>query len=440
MRFSLQKARNPPPLNEDVIFENVPGHLPWENHMSPLSALVLQASGLHRSTAVTALHHLGYSFLSAVSSNAFALDRMRSQGGVHLLICDVRIDPVACLELLQTVARERLAHGVVVSGEMAPGTWSALSHLLQLQGMRVFWLGNDAATLERLRALLSDFQPSGGQLGLPLAEAATDDDREAAGPLARGKLRAYLQPKANVDTAQIYGFEVLARWQLEDGAVLLPGEFLSALRRSGRLDGMLFELMTQAVEALRAQGNNELKLSFNLEPEQIAQTGFAAAVERNLRGLDIDPRRITFELTESSPLHAPALSLENVLRLRLLGCGLAIDDFGCGHSTLQRLMELPFTELKLDRHLLADVNNGDPRRLIVLRNALALGRELGLRVIAEGVENAAQLRQLQQLGCDCAQGYLFGAPLDASQIGTFLRGAPLRLQKLEAVQALRPAN
>lgn len=129
-----------------------------------------------------------------------------------------------------------------------------------------------------------------------------------------------------------------------------------------------------------------------------------------------------------------------MLRLRLLGCGLAIDDFGCGHSTLQRLMELPFTEMKLDRHLVADVNNGDPRRLIVLRNALALGRELGLKVIAEGVENAVQLRQLQQLECDCAQGHLFGKPMDASQISTFLRGAPLRLQKLEAVPAMRPAQ
>ena len=103
-------------------------------------------------------------------------------------------------------------------------------------------------------------------------------------------------------------------------------------------------------------------------------------------------------------------------------------------------MELPFTEMKLDRHLVADVNNGDPRRLIVLRNALALGRELGLKVIAEGVEHAAQLRQLQQLECDCAQGHLFGKPMDARQIGTLLRGAPLRLQKLEAVPVIRTAQ
>lgn len=405
--------------------------------MPQLSALVLQPSGLHRSTAVIALHHLGYSFLSEASSIAGALDRLRNQGSVHLLICDMRADPMDHLAFIQTVARERLAHDVVVSGEMAPGIRNALSRLLQLQGMKMFWLGNEAATLERLRRLLSEVQPSSSPSGPSLVGAdASNVDANTRLP-AHGRLRAYLQPKVNVATQQVYGFEVLARWQQDDGVVRAPGDFIPALRRAGQLDGMLFELMSQAIESLRIHGDHELKLSFNLETEQIARLGFAAAVERHLRALDIDPRRITFELTESSPLHSPTLSLENVLRLRLLGCGLAIDDFGCGHSTLQRLMELPFTELKLDRHLLADVNHGDPRRLIVLQHTLVLGRELGLRVIAEGVENTAQLRYLQQLGCDCAQGFLFGKPMDASQVDTFLRKAPTPLQRLEAVRTTR---
>lgn len=399
--------------------------------MPPLSALILQASGLHRTTAVTALHHLGYNFLSEVSSNALALDRLRSVGGVHLLLCDVRIDPVPRLEFLQTVARERLAHGVVVSGEMAPGTWSALAHLLLLQGMKVFWLGNEPATLDRLRTLLSDFEPQAPQRAIALRDRGNDGDIGLA--LGRGEIRAALQPKVSVATAQIYGFEVLARWHREDGQVLPPDQFLPALRRGGLLDALLFNLMEQAHGALRAHGRTDLELSFNLEAEQIAQTDFAASVERELQRWDINPRNVTFELTETSPLHAPPLSLENVLRLRLLGCGLAIDDFGCGHSTLQRLVELPFTELKLDRSFLAHLNTGDPRRLIVLTNALALGRELGLQVVAEGVENASQHRQLQSLGCEAAQGHLFGKPVAADELSGLLRSTPLRLPKAETI-------
>ncbi|MBD9578874.1 EAL domain-containing protein [Pseudomonas sp. BGr12] len=402
--------------------------------MPPLSALVLQASGLHRSTAVTALHHLGYSFLSEVSSNAFALDRLRSLGGVHLLICDVRSEPVARLEFLQTVAREGLAQGVVVSGELAPGTWTALAHLLQVQGLKVYWLGNEAATLERLRALLADFQPQEARSALS-QQGEQSKEGTPAEVLGSGALRAFLQPKVTVATAQIYGFEVLARWQREDGQLLAPGEFLPVLRRNGQLDKGLFELMRQAIEALRAHNRADLELSFNLESEQLAQTDFASAVERVFRRLEMDPKNVTFELTETSPLHAPPLSLENVLRLRLLGCGLAIDDFGSGHSTLQRLVELPFTELKLDRTFLADLNNGDPRRHIVLRNALALGRELGLMVVAEGVENASQHRQLQSLECESAQGHLFGKPVSTSELGPVLRGVPTRLQKPEVLSA-----
>jgi EAL domain-containing protein (putative c-di-GMP-specific phosphodiesterase class I) len=405
--------------------------------MPPLSALILQTSGLHRSTSVTALHHLGYDLLAEVSSNTVALDRLRNLGGVHLLLCDARIEPLARLEFLQAVARERLAQGVVVSGEMAPGTWTALAHLLQLQGLKVFWLGNEPATLERLRTLLADFRPAQAQLALPLREVQDGDNGDTASLLLQGALRAYLQPKVAVASTQVYGFEVLARWQLEDGKLLLPGEFLPAMRRAGRLDEMLFELMGQATQALRATGRQDLKLSFNLEAEQIAEPAFAAEVERALRKLEIDPARITFELTESSSLHAPTLSLENVLRLRLLGCGLAIDDFGCGHSTLQRLVELPFTEMKLDRHLVADLNGGDPRRRIVLNHALALGRELGLRVIAEGVENDVQLRQLQELGCEAAQGYLFGKPMATGQLAAFLRGRSAAALKSEAESLIR---
>ncbi|MDN6858658.1 EAL domain-containing protein [Pseudomonas sp. CAN2814] len=257
-----------------------------------------------------------------------------------------------------------------------------------------------------------------------------------------GGLCAYLQPKVAVASARVYGFEVLARWRAEKGAMLLPGEFLPAIRQAGLLDGMLLELMEQAIAALLASGAADLRLSFNLEAEQFARPGLAALLAQKLEELGIEPQRITFELTETSPLQGLGVSLENALRLRELGCGLAIDDFGCGHSTLQRLVEMPFTELKLDRHLVTSLLSGDPRRLIVLRHALALGRELGLKVIAEGVEDPGQLRQLQQMDCDAAQGYLFGKPMPASRLDAFLRADAQRRNASTAATRtpVRPAQ
>lgn len=388
--------------------------------MTSLSALILQDPGLYRTVASISLQRIGYGSVTEISHSGQALDRLRELGGVQLLLCDLRIEPVARLDFLKAVAREHLAQGVLIVGQPAPGTWPALARLLRLQGLQVFRLTNGPATHENLQALLADFDPHGTNTPSLPTLSETPSDHEVAGALGNGELRAALQPKVEVASGHVCGFEVLARWQRADGNILLPGTFLPALRRTALLDALLFTLMDQATSELLAHGCAHLGLAFNLEPSQVAQPGFAQRVEHQLRRQSVDPRRITFELTESGLLQAPAVSLDNLLRLRLLGCGLAIDDFGKGHSTLQRLVDLPFTELKLDACFLAELDE-DPRRHAVLASALALGRALDLPVVAEGVENANQLRHLQQLGCDLAQGNFLGKPVMGGALARLLR-------------------
>lgn len=379
--------------------------------MLPLPALVLQESGLHRSIAMNSLSRLGYSAV-AISSAAMALARLRSLGAVRLLLCDLRSNPTARLDFLQTVACERLANAVIITDELAPGCWPALKQLLSLQGLPAVHLGTGPATHETLLSLLRGFDPARTPGRPILASDVTPSDEEVACALRQGGFRAVLQPKVSVSCGEIHGYEVLARWLRPDGEVLLPGRFLAALRRCGLIDALLFDMMEQALRQLDHCGGCGLGLAFNLEPEQIARHGFAKEIEHQLQRLGLDPGNVTFELTESGLVQAPIHSLHCLLHLRLLGCGLAIDDFGSGHSSLQRLMELPFSELKLDRSFLVEAD--DPRRHAVLANAVALGRTLGLPVVAEGVETEDQLHHLQHLGCDYAQGFLFGTPVITS--------------------------
>ncbi|WP_327440574.1 EAL domain-containing protein [Pseudomonas donghuensis] len=259
-----------------------------------------------------------------------------------------------------------------------------------------------------LQALLNGFDPY-RQASVPPTLCRKSYDHEVTRALSHGEIRPALQPKILVSTGHICGFEVLARWQRADGNILLPGAFLPTLRRAGMLDNLLFALMKQALNELHSHGLPHLSLAFNLEPVQIAQPEFADQVERLLQHLHVDPRRITFELTEEDQLQAPAISLDNLLRLRLLGCGLAIDDFGRGHSTLQRLVELPFTQLKLDASFLDNLES-DSRCVAVLASALTMGRALELPVVAEGVETESQFQHLKRLGCDQVQGHLFDKP------------------------------
>ncbi|MCP1649825.1 EAL domain-containing response regulator [Pseudomonas nitroreducens] len=388
--------------------------------MGPLCALNLQDPGLHRSIATSSLQRMGYGTVLEVSHSALALRQLREIGGVHLLLCDLRIDPAARLDFLQAVAHEHLTQGVVVFGELAPATWPALASLLRLQGVQALRMQGGPATQERMKELLDGFDPFGmGTLALPsLREIPSDQETAAA--LGRGEIRAAFQPKVSVITGGISGFEVLARWQRGNNEVLMPGQFLPALRRNGLLDPLLFTLMDQALSILQAHGDSHYHLAFNLDPSQLARPGFAAQVEHRLLSSGADLRRITFELTETGALQMPAISLDNLLRLRLLGCGLAIDDFGSGQSTLERLVDLPFTEMKLDARFLADLDN-DPRRGAVLAAALALGRALSLPVVAEGVETQGQFRQLQQLGCERAQGHYFCKPVMGHALTRLLR-------------------
>lgn len=388
--------------------------------MRPLTALNLQDPSLHRTIATASLQRIGYATTLEMSNDGLALRQLREIGGVHLLLCDLRVDPAARLDFLQAVACEHLARGVAVIGELAPGTWPALARLLRLQGLQVLRLGAGPITAERLTTALDGFAAQG--IDTPALPSLREypSDQEVIGGLARDEIRAALQPKISVSTGGISGFEVLARWQRADDDIVLPGRFLPALRRNGLLDALLFTLIDQAVCALQSYGDRHFHLAFNLEPAQLAQPGFAAQVAHRLLRLGVDPRRITFELTETGALQVPAISLDNLLRLRLLGCGLAIDDFGSGQSTLERLVELPFTEMKLDARFLTELDE-DPRRSAVLASALALGRALGLPVVAEGVENESQLRHLQRLGCERAQGHYFCKPVMGHALARLLR-------------------
>ncbi len=387
--------------------------------MRPSSALILQDPASQRSGMSALLHRLGYGHVLEATSAARALETLRKCGGVQLLLWDLRTCPTVCLDFLLVAAREHLTHALVLIGEPAQGTWPALNRLLRLHGLQVLRLEGEGVVPEGLSALLQTLELSDpNTLELPiLREIPADADVVTA--LWRGEILPAFQPKVSVSTGQICGFEVLARWQRPDGDLLAPDQFLPALRDAELLDALLFTLMSQAFSKLSTLGRTDIKLAFNLEPSQIALPGLASRVEQRMRRQGIDPRRVTFELTEVGLLEAPIVSLDNLLRLRMLGCGLAIDDFGRGQSTLQRLIELPFTELKLDACFVQGLDC-DSRRGAILSSAVALGRALELPVVAEGVETERQLHHLQDLGCEYAQGYYFSKPVMGEALNRLL--------------------
>jgi len=168
----------------------------------------------------------------------------------------------------------------------------------------------------------------------------------------------------------------------------------------------------------------ELDVSINLSSRNLAEWDFVDAVRDILTERQVDPRRITLEITESAVMADPEGTKEVLMRLGNLGVKVAVDDFGAGFTSLSHLAHLPIDEIKIDRSFIADLLTDASDRAIV-RSIIALSHDLGLEVVAEGVESPEVLADLRQLGCDLVQGFLFTPPLPARELsGWVAREAP----------------
>jgi EAL domain-containing protein (putative c-di-GMP-specific phosphodiesterase class I) len=184
-----------------------------------------------------------------------------------------------------------------------------------------------------------------------------------------------------------------------------------------RLFWQLFEQGLSLQQRLAAQRQG-IDLAFNLHPAQLACAALTERITLLIKRSQVPAASVTFEITESGLISAPARSLENLVRLRMLGCGLAMDDFGAGYSSLDRLSELPFSEIKLDRAFVRKMQN-QPKSAAIISCSVALARALGISLVIEGVETVEQQAHLIELGATLAQGFLFARPMPESHFIDF---------------------
>lgn len=230
----------------------------------------------------------------------------------------------------------------------------------------------------------------------------------------RGQLHAWFQPQVDVATSRIVALEALARWQHPDHGVISPADFIPLAEENGAIEEIGQFMTTESLAAIEAW---EIDVSVNVSPVQLEGDAFTTWLERILRRNRSVARRLTLEITEQRRIeHSPAAARRLDL-LRATGAGVAIDDFGMGHSSLTQLKRLHGSELKLDRQLVADDSEETTR---LLARIVALAHEHGARVVAEGVETVATMARVVRLGCDRAQGYLIGRPLPRNEMARHL--------------------
>ena len=246
--------------------------------------------------------------------------------------------------------------------------------------------------------------------------------------LERGEFRLHFQPKASLESGRVCGFEALLRWERPGHGLVPPGKFIPLLEESGLIVPVGEWVIRAACAQLRdwrAAGLEPLPVAVNLAAKQFAQRGIVAVVDAALLEHGVPPHLLEIEITESDAMQDAERVLVTLGELSTRGVGIAIDDFGTGYSSLSYLKRFPVQTLKLDRSFVNGLPS-DANDVSIALAVITMAHSLGFKVVAEGVEKAAQRDFLALNGCDQMQGYLFAKPMPAAECVKLLAPAPVR--------------
>lgn len=383
----------------------------------PLRVLVLEDHSFQRRLAVSLLRQLGCSEVFEAADGAEALALLREVGPVDIALCDLRMEGMDGLEFLQCVGDTRQVGSVILSSSLSADVRRSVRQIISLLGLEFLGDVGKPLCMEALQVLLKKHSPAPATRCAPAPAPERVQEDELRRALQAGQLQPYYQPKFDLRTGQVRGVEVLARWVHPCKGLLSPAAFMPLLERCGLMDALLFGQMEQALDLQRQACSlgHALNLAFNLQAGQLTNDELAPRIKALLKRHGTAGAGLTFELTECGLLQAPQISIKNLVRLRMMGCCLAIDDFGAGFSSLQRLCVLPFTEIKLDAEFVRALGH-EPRCQAAIASTLALGRALEMSVVIEGIETEEQRQQLLRLGCTTGQGYLCARPMSGGQL------------------------
>ncbi|GAA3334717.1 hypothetical protein GCM10020358_00250 [Amorphoplanes nipponensis] len=254
-----------------------------------------------------------------------------------------------------------------------------------------------------------------------------------------GELQLYYQPQVRLGDGSVASVEALVRWAHPGRGLLMPATFLPVAESRGlevRLTDHLLGLAVRQAARWRAAGR-AYRVAVNVSPGCLIDAGFVGRVLRTLAGAGLPPQLLCLELTETSIMADPDRAVRALHEIRQRGVTVSVDDFGTGFSSLAQLRRVPADELKIDRTFVRDLTPGTPDEVMV-RSAVDLGHNLGLALVAEGVEDVAALPRLRAMACEYAQGYALSRPVPADRLPQACRDAELVVAAALGLPALSP--
>lgn len=331
-----------------------------------------------------------------------------------LIILDLMMPKADGVQVLRALAEDGCEAEIVLFSGADSRVLNTAARLAESHGLRIRGLMRKPVNIEALRTLLS-------RAVTPSADDLEEELREA---VSKADFSVHYQPKVNLTSEHewaVEGVEALARWACPGHGFISPGIFIPLAQRTGLIDQLsevVIEKAIQQTAALHRDGY-PVDMAINLSPLLLVAPDVPDRLIQQLNSHAVDSSRFVVEITESAAMADDALTMENLTRFRLKSMKLSMDDFGTGYSSLVQLYRMPFSELKIDKSFVMEIDTKEEARVIV-RSIIDLAHNLNLTVCAEGVETRETLEYLCSIGCDQAQGYFISKPLTDVDLIRFL--------------------
>jgi len=363
------------------------------------------------------LSMVGYKDVTAFDDGQTALNHMEAQVlDSTIVILDLNMPNMDGLEFLQKLQETKFAGALLlVSGEDERVLQSAEA-LASSYDLWVLGHLNKPVQQEQLQKYLKqlDAQREKSLVGEKKYNYESARLKQA---IESGELINFYQPKVLLDTGELVGVEALVRWEHPDDGLILPDNFIDLAEENELIDSIAQQVLRNALSDsnLWKESGINITVAVNISMYNLNTRDFISYLEKELLSSGISPQDLILEVTESKLMKDYSLVLDMLTRLRLRRVNLSIDDFGTGHSSMAQLRDLPFNELKIDRGFVHSACDNATLHGI-FDGSIQLAKNLGIKTVAEGVENEADWGFLDGSGCDLAQGFFIGKPMRAQEL------------------------
>jgi EAL domain-containing protein (putative c-di-GMP-specific phosphodiesterase class I)/FixJ family two-component response regulator len=364
------------------------------------------------------LHECGHDALTMLENQAET---------IGLIFCDLQMPQMDGVEFVRHLVRIGYTGSLVlVSGE-ADRVLQSAEKLARAHQLRVLGVLHKPVSPEQLRQLLN-----GKRYSSTAAAGKSYGPDEIRRAIALGELENHYQPKVDLASGSIAGVEALVRWHHRRDGLVVPGQFIPAAEEHGLIDELTRAVLSAALRQARLwqDAGHHLHVAVNVSMDSLAALEFPDFVAREIDAAGVLASSLVLEITESRLMKDPLAALDILTRLRLKRIRLSIDDFGTGYSSLAQLRDVPFDELKVDRGFIHGASR-DPSLKAIVEASLGMARQLGMKTVAEGVEDQADWEYLRSTGCDLAQGYFIAKPQTAVDLAGWMAAWERRRLRLE---------